>query len=93
MPNAFKLTRQEASEECGIPKADTLYAYRNPHQFAAHCKSAREYFAPDFRRSMELLYDTNALELALFPTARGSSGKPKSTPIDCAWIFASIFPL
>ena len=57
------LARQEGLRGVWIPKADALYAYRNPGLSSQLTAKARENALRRIRRSMELLYDTNAIEL------------------------------
>lgn len=55
--------RQEGLKELRVPKAETLYSYRDPHLNPELTSKARENTLQRIRRSMQLLYDTNALQL------------------------------
>jgi hypothetical protein len=55
--------RQENLREVRIPKAETLYSYRNPFLNSELLPQAREVSLQRIRRNMGLLYDKNALDM------------------------------
>ena len=59
--------RQEGIKELRVPKAETLYSYRNPYLDPRLTSTARNNTLLRIRRSMKLLYDANALELGFVP--------------------------
>ena len=58
---------QEGLREVRIPKAETLYAYRNPYLAPDLLPKARIHTLLRIRKNMRLLYDANALDLGFFP--------------------------
>jgi hypothetical protein len=62
-----KFACQEHLREVRIPKAETLYSYRNPHLGPDLLPKARVHTLLRIRRNMRLLYDANALDLGFFP--------------------------
>jgi hypothetical protein len=57
------VVRQENLREVRIPKAETLYSYRNPFLNSELLPQAREVSLQRIRRNMGLLYDKNALDM------------------------------
>jgi hypothetical protein len=55
--------RQENLREVRMPKAKTLYSYRNPFLNSELLPQAREASLQRIRRNMGLLYDKNALDM------------------------------
>jgi hypothetical protein len=55
--------RQEGLEEVRLPKAETLYSYRNPHVNLQLTQNAQERTRERIKQSMELLYNANAEQL------------------------------
>ena len=62
-----KFACQEHLREVRIPKAETLYSYRNPYLGPDLLPKARVHTLLRIRRNMRLLYDANALDLGFFP--------------------------
>jgi hypothetical protein len=58
---------QEGLTEVRVPRADTLYSYRNPSLNPDLSPEAREMALERIRKAMELLYDANALALGFVP--------------------------
>lgn len=55
--------RQEGIKEVRVPKAETLYSYRNPYINPQLTPEARERALKRIRQNMQLLYDNNAQQL------------------------------
>lgn len=58
---------EERLDEVKVAKAETLYSYRNPTVNSELPKAAREETVQRIRRTMELLYDANALSAGFAP--------------------------
>ena len=55
--------RQEGLKEVRVPRAETLYSYRNPYVNLQLTQRAQEKTRERIRCSMQLLYDANAQQL------------------------------
>ena len=71
---------QERLREVRIPKAETLYSYRNPYLSPQLLPKARIHTLARIRRNMKLLYDTNALDLGFFPDGEWLRWKVSNSP-------------
>lgn len=58
---------QEKLNQVMVPKAETLYSYRNPFLRGDLSPDARAHNIERIRRNMKLLYDTNAIQLGFIP--------------------------
>jgi hypothetical protein len=67
--------RQKRMREVRIPRANSLYSYRNPHVSPNLLPDARINILRRIRRDMELLYDANALDLGFVPDGEWFSWK------------------
>jgi hypothetical protein len=61
---------QEKFKEIRVAKAASLYAYHYPFVRPGLLPDARERALQSIRKSMEMLYDANALELGFIPDGR-----------------------
>jgi hypothetical protein len=61
---------QEGFKQIMVPRADSLYSYHHPFIRPELLPDARERALQRIRKSMELLYDANALQLGLIPDDR-----------------------
>jgi len=67
MKTCQTFARQESLRELRVPRAQSLYSYRNPFINSQLLPESREKALKKIRKNMELLYDTNALELGFVP--------------------------
>jgi hypothetical protein len=65
-----KFAYQEGFKEMRVPRAASLYSYHDPYVRPELLPDARERALQRIRKSMEMLYDANALELGLIPDGR-----------------------
>jgi hypothetical protein len=61
---------QEEFKEMRVPKAASLYSYHHAFVHSDLLPDARERMLQRIRKSMETLYDANALELGFIPDGR-----------------------
>jgi hypothetical protein len=59
--------RQEGFREVRVPRAESLYSYRNPFLNSQLLPESRNNALIRIRRNMKLIYDANALELGFVP--------------------------
>jgi len=65
-----KFAYQEGFKEMRVPRAASLYSYHHPYVRPELLPEARERALQRIRKSMEMLYDANALELGFIPDGR-----------------------
>jgi hypothetical protein len=61
---------QEEFKEMRVPRAASLYSYHHPFVHPDLLPDARERMLQRIRKSMETLYEANALELGFIPDGR-----------------------
>ena len=61
---------QEGFREMRVPRAASLYSYHHPYVRPELLPDARERALQRIRKSMEMLYDANALDLGFIPDGR-----------------------
>jgi hypothetical protein len=61
---------QEGFKEMRVPRAASLYSYHHPYVRPELLPDARERALQRIRKSMEMLYDANALDLGFIPDGR-----------------------
>ena len=73
--------RQEHLKAVKVAKADSLYSYRNPYVNPELPLEAREEAVQRIRKSIELIYDVNALALGFIPDGdwfKWENSKPRA---------------
>jgi len=78
--------RQENLKEVKVARADTLYSYRNPYLNPELSPEAREQALGRIRKTMELIYDANAVAVGFVPDGNWFKWEnPKQLPARTAF--------